>query len=173
MVWVGRMAALVSIAIAVIFEWKDMLGISGEGGFTFIQKYTGFISPGVFAMFILGMFWKRTTGTAAVVGLITGLLLSVFFKLWAVQMFGNETFLYTAYKTIEDGKEVFRIPFLINMGWAFFFTMAIMIGISLGGPKVNPKAFELDSEMFKLKPSIIIMIVVTIFLLAAIYIKFW
>ena len=173
MVWIGKLAALVSIVLAVGFEWQDLLGIGGEGGFTFIQKYTGFISPGVFAMFILGMFWKRTTGTAAVVGLITGLLLSVFFKLWAVQIFGNETFLYTAYKTIEDGKEVFRIPFLINMGWAFFFTMAIMIGISLGGPKVNPKAFELDSEMFKLKPSIIIMIVVTIFLLAAIYIKFW
>jgi len=173
MVWIGKLAALVSIVLAVGFEWQDLLGISGKGGFTFIQEYTGFISPGVFAMFILGMFWKRTTGTAAVVGLITGLLLSVFFKLWAVQIFGNETFLYTAYKTIEDGKEVFRIPFLINMGWAFFFTMAIMIGISLGGPKVNPKAFELDSEMFKLKPSIIIMIVVTIFLLAAIYIKFW
>jgi len=173
MVWIGKLAALVSIVLAVGFEWQDLLGIGGKGGFTFIQEYTGFISPGVFAMFILGMFWKRTTGTAAVVGLITGLLLSVFFKLWAVQMFGNETFLYTAYKTIEDGKEVFRIPFLINMGWAFFFTMAIMIGISLGGPKVNPKAFELDSEMFKLKPSIIIMIVVTIFLLAAIYIKFW
>ena len=173
MVWIGKLAALVSIVLAVGFEWQDLLGIGGKGGFTFIQEYTGFISPGVFAMFILGMFWKRTTGTAAVVGLITGLLLSVFFKLWAVQIFGNETFLYTAYKTIEDGKEVFRIPFLINMGWAFFFTMAIMIGISLGGPKVNPKAFELDSEMFKLKPSIIIMIVVTIFLLAAIYIKFW
>lgn len=173
MVWIGKLAALVSIVLAVGFEWQDLLGIGGKGGFTFIQEYTGFISPGVFAMFILGMFWKRTTGTAAVVGLITGLLLSVFFKLWAVQIFGNETFLYTAYKTIEDGKEVFRIPFLINMGWAFFFTMAIMIGISLGGPKVNPKAFELDSEMFKLKPSIIIMIVATIFILAAIYIKFW
>lgn len=172
-VWIGKLAALISIVLAVVFEWQDLLGIGGKGGFTFIQEYTGFISPGVFAMFLLGMFWKRTTGTAAVVGLITGLLLSVFFKLWAVQIFGNETFLYTAYKTIEDGKEVFRIPFLINMGWAFFFTMAIMIGISLGGPKVNPKAFELDSEMFKLKPSIIIMIVATIFILAAIYIKFW
>mgnify|MGYP000712276620 CR=1 FL=1 len=79
MVWIGKLAAFASIAIAVIFEWKDLLGISGEGGFTFIQKYTGFISPGVFAMFILGMFWKRTTGTAAVAGLLTGFLLAIFF----------------------------------------------------------------------------------------------
>jgi solute:Na+ symporter, SSS family len=170
MVWVGRMAALAAITIAVIFEWKDLLGISGEGGFTFIQKYTGFISPGVFAMFILGMFWKRTTGTAAVAGLLTGFLLAIFFNSFAVQVFGHETWLYTAFKN-KDG--VYEIPFLINMGWAFFFTMAVMIGISLGGPKVNPKAFELDKEMFKLKPSIIVMIVVTLFILTALYAKFW
>lgn len=170
MVWIGKLTAFISIAIAVIFEWQDMLGISSEGGFTFIQKYTGFISPGVFAMFILGMFWKRTTGTAAVAGLLTGFLLAIFFNSFAVPLLGNETILYTAFKN-KDG--IYEIPFLINMGWAFFFTMAIMIGISLGGPKVNPKAFELDSEMFKLKPSILIMIVATIFILAAIYIKFW
>ncbi len=170
MVWVGRMAALVSIVIAVVFEWKDMLGISGEGGFTFIQKYTGFISPGVFAMFLLGMFWKRTTGTAAVAGLLTGFLLAIFFNSFAVPLLGHETILYTAFKNKEG---IYEIPFLINMGWAFFFTMVVMIGISLGGPKVNPKAFELDSEMFKVKPGILIMIVTTLMILAALYIKFW
>jgi SSS family solute:Na+ symporter len=174
MVWVGRMAALVSIVLAVVFEWKDLLGISGKGGFTFIQEYTGFISPGVFAMFILGMFWKRTTGTAAVAGLITGLAMSVFFKLLAVPLFGHETLLYTAFQTPNDkGELVYQIPFLINMGWAFFFTMAVMISISLAGPKVNPKAFALDKEMFKLKPSVIAMIVVTLLILTALYVKFW
>jgi solute:Na+ symporter, SSS family len=170
MVWVGRMAALVSIVLAVIFEWKDMLGISGEGGFTFIQKYTGFISPGVFAMFILGMFWKRTTGAAAVAGLITGFVMAIFFNSFAVTVFGPETFMYTAFKN-NDG--VFEIPFLINMGWAFFITMAVMIGISLTGPKVNPKAFDLDKSMFKLKPSVIAMIVFTLLILTALYVKFW
>jgi SSS family solute:Na+ symporter len=170
MVWVGRMAALVSIVLAVIFEWKDMLGISGEGGFTFIQKYTGFISPGVFAMFILGMFWKRTTGAAAVAGLITGFVMAIFFNSFAVTVFGHETLMYTAFKN-NDG--VYEIPFLINMGWAFFITMAVMIGISLSGPKVNPKAFALDKEMFKLKPSVIAMIVFTLLILTALYVKFW
>jgi solute:Na+ symporter, SSS family len=170
MVWVGRMAALVSIVLAVAFEWKDMLGISGEGGFTFIQKYTGFISPGVFAMFILGMFWKRTTGAAAVAGLITGFVMAIFFNSFAVNVFGPETLMYTAFKN-NDG--VFEIPFLINMGWAFFITMAVMIGISLTGPKVNPKAFALDKEMFKLKPSVIAMIVFTLLILTALYVKFW
>ena len=173
MVWTGRVVALVAILIAVGFEWKDFLGIGGKGGFTFIQEYTGFISPGVFAMFILGMFWKRTTGTAAIVGLITGLAMSVFFKVFAVQLFGHETLLYTAFPTTEEGRQVWRIPFLINMGWAFFFTMLIMIAISLAGPKVNPKSFVLDKQLFKVTPAITAMIVATVMILAAIYIKFW
>lgn len=170
MVWVGRMVALVAIVLAVVFEWKDLLGIGGEGGFTFIQKYTGFISPGVFAMFILGMFWKRTTGAAAVAGLITGFVLAIFFNSFAVNLLGHENILYTAFKN-KDG--VYEIPFLINMGWAFFFTMVVMIAISLTGPKVNPNAFELDKSMFKLKPSVVAMIVATVLILVALYAKFW
>lgn len=170
MVWTGKIAALVCIVLAVVFEWKDLLGIGGEGGFTFIQKYTGFISPGVFAMFILGMFWKRTTGAAAVAGLLTGFLLAIFFNSFAVPLLGHETILYTAFK---NSSGVYEIPFLINMGWAFFFTMVVMIGISLAGPKINPKAFMLDKEMFKLKPSIVAMIVATIIILSALYVKFW
>lgn len=170
MVWIGRMVALVAIAIAVIFEWRDFLGISGEGGFTFIQKYTGFISPGVFAMFILGMFWKRTTGAAAVAGLLTGFGMAIFFNSFAVDLLGRENILYTAFKNNEG---VYEIPFLINMGWAFFFTMVVMISISLAGPKINPKSFKLDKEMFKLPPAIVAMVVVMLFILAALYAKFW
>ncbi len=177
MVWIGRMTVVVSTVIALIFTWEDLLGIGGEGGFTFIQKYTGFISPGVFAMFILGMFWKRTTGAAAIAGVLTGFILSVVFNVYAPEWFGNETWLYTAYKTTEmvggEAREVYQIPFLICMGWAFFFTMAIMIAISLAGPKINPKAFELDTEMFKLKPQTIVLIVLILMVLAALYIKFW
>src|SRR5687767_5114088 len=147
-VLIGRIAVFAAMILAVMFTWTDVLGIGGEGGFTFIQKYTGFISPGVFAMFILGMFWKRTTGTAAIVGVIAGFLLSVLFNEYAPQLFGNDTIFYTAY---PNGKGGFEIPFHICMGLAFFFTMALMIGVSLAGPKINPKAFELDKEMFKLK----------------------
>src|SRR5688500_14487507 len=124
-------------------------------------------------MFILGMFWKRTTGTAAIVGVILGLVLAIFFNNYAPSVLGHENFLYTAYKTVEDGKEVWRIPFLINMGWSFFFTMLAMIIISLQGPRINPKAFILDKAMFKVSPGHIVMIVITLLILAALYIKFW
>src|SRR6185312_5970287 len=80
MVWTGRFVIVVAMIVGIIFTWTDILGISGTGGFTYIQKYTGFISPGVLAMFLFGMFWKRTTGAAAVGGLVTGFVLSVFFN---------------------------------------------------------------------------------------------
>ena len=170
MVWIGRVVVLISMIVAIAFTWKDILGIGGEGGFTFIQKYTGFISPGVFAMFIMGMFWKRTTGTAAIVGLLTGLTLCIFFNEFAPQVFGNETILYTAYK---NQKGVYEIPFLIVMGISFVITVLLMIAISLAGPRVNPKAFVLDKSMFRLEPVHIILAVAVLLILAALYIKFW
>ncbi len=177
MVWTGRLAVIAAMLVALLFTWSDMLGIGGEGGFTFIQKYTGFISPGVFAMFILGMFWKRTTGAAALTGLVLGFALAIFFNNYAVSIFGKETLLYTAfeYQKMDNGviKTVVEIPFLINMGWSFFITVATMVVISLAGPKVNPKAFDLDSSMFKLKPSTILLIVITLMLLTALYVRFW
>ncbi|MBF2708962.1 sodium/sugar symporter [Flavobacterium soyangense] len=167
---IGRMAVFAAMLLAVLFTWNDVLGIGGVGGFTYIQKYTGFISPGVFAMFFLGMFWKRTTGTAAIVGVITGFLLSVLFNEFAPALFGNETFLYTAY---NNGKGAFEIPFHICMGLSFVFTMLLMIAVSFAGPKVNPKAFELDTEMFKLKPQTTVLIVITLLIIFALYVKFW
>ena len=173
----GRVVVIIAMIIAVFFTWDDLLGIGGAGGFTFIQKYTGFISPGVFAMFILGMFWKRTTGAAAVAGLLTGLGLCIFFNEFAPQVLGHETFLYTAYPTYKDihGVKtlVWNIPFLVAMGLSFMFTIIVMVIMSLAGPKINPKAFELDSSMFKLSANTIAMIVVILLILTALYVKFW
>lgn len=169
-VYVGRFAVFAAMILAVLFTWDDLLGIGGVGGFTYIQKYTGFISPGIFAMFFLGMFWKRTTGTAALVGIVSGFVLSVLFNEFAPAIFGSDTFLYTAYKNANG---VFEIPFLICMGLSFMFTMILMILVSLAGPKVNPKAFELDTEMFKLKPQTTILIVITLLVIFALYAKFW
>ena len=170
LIWVGRMAILASIIIAIACCWEDLLGIGKEGGFTFIQKYTGFISPGVFAMFILGMFWKRTTGAAAIAGLVGGLILVVVFNNFAPAWFGNETWLYTAY---DVGGGNFEIPFMVNMGWSFFFTVLLMVLVSFSGPKVNPKSFDIDPSMFKLKPATIILITTIVLMVAALYAKFW
>ncbi|GAC1439171.1 MAG: sodium/sugar symporter [Sediminibacterium sp.] len=170
MVWIGRITIITAMVVGIIFTWNDLLGIGGEGGFTFIQKYTGFISPGIFAMFLLGMFWKRASGSAAIVGILTGFLASVFFNQLAVKVFGNETLLYTAF---PNGRGGYEIPFLICMGWSFFFTIIAMVLVSLRGPKVSPNAFVLNREMFRVKPATIVLIVITLLLLSALYVKFW
>ncbi|MBP2614986.1 sodium:solute symporter family transporter [Chryseobacterium jejuense] len=177
MVRTGRWVIIIAMMAALAFTWTDVLGIGGEGGFTFIQKYTGFISPGVFAMFLLGMFWKRTTGTAALVGVILGFVLAVFFNSFAVEIFGKETWMYTAftYEKLENGvvHTITEIPFLINMGWSFFITIIAMILISLAGPKINPKAFAIDATMFKVDNRTLVLIVMTLLLLTALYVRFW
>ncbi|GAB2806924.1 SLC5/6 family protein [Ferruginibacter profundus] len=170
MVWRGRIVIGIAMAIAIAFTWNDLLGISSEGGFIFIQKYTGLISPGVFAMFILGFFWKRTTGPAAIAGLLSGFLCSLFFMNYAPGVFGNQTWLYTAFR---NSGGVYEIPFLLNMGYSFFFAIAVMVGISLLSPAVNPKGLEIDRSMFKIKPLHTVLIIIILLLITLIYVKFW
>lgn len=170
MVVMGKIIIAVALFVSILLTWKDLLGIGGEGGFTFIQKYTGFISPGIFAIFILGFFWKRTTGAAAITGIIMGFVMSVLFNNYAPQLFGHDTWLYTAYPNGHGGYE---IPFLICMGLSFLFTMISIVIVSMFGPKINPKHFVLDKGMFKVEPSTLALIVVTLLLLAALYVKFW
>jgi len=170
LVRMGRWFVIIAMCISVLFTWDDILGIGGAGGFTFIQKYTGFISPGVLAVFLLGMFWKRTSGTAAVVGILSGFILSLFFNEFAPTVLGNETFLYTAF---PDGHGAYKIPFLIAMGLSGVITVLLMVIVTLAGPKINPKAFAIDKTMFKLDKTTLILVVSILMILSALYIKFW
>jgi SSS family solute:Na+ symporter len=170
MVWTGRLAIIASLLIAVAFTWHDVLGIGSAGGYTFVQKYSSFVSPGVIATFLLGMFWKRTTAEAAIIGILTGFASSVFFNQFAVPVFGPETWLYSAF---HNPAGVYEIPFFISLSWSFLITFIVMILISLRGSVVNAKAIVIDGSMFKLKPSSVILIAVILVFLSAIYIRFW
>ena len=59
---VGRIAASAALILGALIA--PALG-SLEQVFQYIQEYTGFISPGVVAVFLFGMFWKRATANAA------------------------------------------------------------------------------------------------------------
>lgn len=171
MVGMGKIIIGLALFISILLTWKDLLGIGGAGGFTFIQKYTGYISPGIFAIFILGFFWKRTTSAGAIIGIIMGFLMSILFNDLAPRLFGNDTLLYTAY--FNSTTHQYEIPFLICMGLSFLFTMISIIAVSMFGPKINPKHFILDRKMFKVEPSTLALIVVTFVLLTMLYVKFW
>jgi SSS family solute:Na+ symporter len=170
MVWIGRTVVIAALLLALLVNWNDALGIGGKGGFEFIQRYTGYISPAIFAVFILGFFWKRTTSIAAINGILCGFGLMILFDNYLPAIAGNNTFLYTAF---ADEKGHYSIPFLISMGWVFFFTALIMIFISLAMPDKKAHGMKIDKSMFKVSNSQIVWILLTLGILGALYIKFW
>lgn len=168
----GRIMIIVSLIIAIIINWSDTLGIGGKGGFEFIQKYTGYISPAIFPVFLLGFFWKRTTSKAAISGIIVGVILSVLFDKFLPNMLGHETMLYTAYPTASGS---FEIPYLIQMGWVFFFTTLLIIVVSLLDVKGQTHSNDLieDQTKYQLSKTSIAMIVIVLGFVMAMYIRFW
>ncbi len=172
LVWIGRAMVIASLLIAVAVNWNDALGIGGKGGFEFIQKYTGYISPAIFPVFLFGFFWKKTTSNAAIAGIIGGVVLAILFDKFLPGIAGNETWLYTAYPTVSGG---FEIPFLIQMGWVFFFTTLLIITVSLLDHKGRSKAngIIVDKSMFKVSNKHWAMIIIILLMVAVIYARFW
>ncbi len=75
---IGKITVVVAMILAIVIS--PYLGIDKKGGFQYIQEYTGFVSPGVFAMFLLGFFWRKATSDAALFATIGGFLISLFLK---------------------------------------------------------------------------------------------
>jgi len=168
----GRIMIIISLIIAIIINWNDTLGIGGKGGFEFIQKYTGYISPAIFPVFLLGFFWKKTTSRAAISGIIVGVILSVLFDKFLPSMLGHETIIYTAYPTASGS---FEIPYLIQMGWVFFFTTLVIILVSLLDVKGQTHSNDLieDHTKYQLSKASNAMIVIVLGFVMAMYIRFW
>lgn len=172
LVMVGRIAILVSMGVAMIIA--PFMGIDKKGGFQYIQEYTGFVSPGIFAIFILGFFWKRTTAKAALVAAVITFPLSLMFKFlpkWVdlalLQKYG--------FAALNPESALFEIPFIDRMGFVFLIVVAVMVVISLVDPtgKDNPKGLEIDSTMFKPQGGFAVGAAIVCGILAALYIIFW
>ncbi len=175
MVQVGKITVFAAMLIAVIIA--PMLGIDKKGGFEFIQEYTGFVSPGIFAMFILGFFWKKTSSNAAMFATIGGFVLSVFFKFLPRIM--NLEFLHSSgFATLVEQKDktmLYEIPFLDRMGFVFIICVVLMILISLIDEKrgLKSKGLEVDAKMFKVNNSFAIGALIVSGVLVALYSIFW
>jgi SSS family solute:Na+ symporter len=166
---IGRIAVVAAMVLAIAIA--PFMGIDKKGGFEFIQEYTGYVSPGIFALFIMGFFWKRTTSNAALFAMIGGLAFSILTKYIPAWTGVNDCMFYTAFL---DG-DVYMIPFMDRMGWVFIFCVVSMVIISLADPesKNNPKGLEIDAKMFKLEPSFIAGTVIVVMAIVALYTYFW
>jgi len=175
MVWVGRATVVVAMLLAIIIS--PFLGIDKKGGFEFIQEYTGFVSPGIFAMFILGFFWKKTTSNAALFATIGGFIMSVIFKVlptW-VNLEWLSPYGFSKLVTLKDGSQVYEIPFLDRMGFVFIISIVCMVIISLYENKrgVKTKGLEVDSKMFRMSPGFLVGSLIVCGVLTALYTIFW
>ncbi|HQQ97512.1 MAG TPA: sodium/solute symporter [Cyclobacteriaceae bacterium] len=172
LVWTGRMVVVVSMVLAIVIA--PFLGIDKKGGFEFIQEYTGFVSPGIFAMFIMGFFWKRTTVSAALFAIIGGFILSVIFKFlpgWVDLSFMEGS----GFAVVNPASGVVEIPFLDRMGFVFLICVVVMVALSLMTPahKQPKDTLHVDFKMFKTDPMFTVGAVIVLVILATLYISFW
>lgn len=77
---IGRIAALAGLVIAIVAA-RPLLG-NFDQAFQYIQEFTGFFTPGIVAIFLLGMFWQRMTAHGALAAAIASAALSLLFRLW-------------------------------------------------------------------------------------------
>lgn len=171
MVQVGKITVIVAMFLAVLIA--PLMGIDKKGGFQYIQEYTGFVSPGIFAMFILGFFWKKTTSNAALFATVGGFAFSLFFKF--LPGFMNLSFLEQFGFAKANAGGVFEIPFIDRMGFVFLICVAGMWLISIYENKkgVKPNGLEADRAMFRMNPSFAVGALIVCGILAALYTIFW
>ncbi|RJG21288.1 sodium:solute symporter family transporter [Massilia cavernae] len=150
MVWIGRVTVVVAMAIAVLIA--PLLGIDKKGGFQYIQEYTGFVSPGILAMFLLGFFWRKTTASAAMFATVGGLVFSVILKFLPDVM--DLSFLAPIGFSADNGTGVYEIPFLDRMLIVFLLVVAGMALISTIGQRDGAmKKMHLDRKLFRVEGS--------------------
>jgi SSS family solute:Na+ symporter len=166
MVWVGRATVVAAMAIAVLIA--PLLGIDKKGGFQYIQEYTGFVSPGILAMFLLGFFWRRTTAAAAMFATVGGLVFSIVLKFLPGMM--DLRFLAPIGFAVDNGHGVYEIPFIDRMFIVFWVVVAGMVLIStLGRRDGKVRSLVVERRLFRVDGSFAAGSAVICVLLAAAY----
>ena len=83
---IGRVATVGATFIAI---FTAILASSFSNIMDYLQTLFGFFNAPLFATFILGMFWKRMTGTAAWIGLVSGTAAAVLVAFLTEDAFGS------------------------------------------------------------------------------------
>jgi len=150
LVLVGRVVSASAMVLAVICA-KPLLG-NFDQAFQYIQEFTGFFTPGICAIFLLGMFWSKTTTSGALVAAIGSAVLSLALKLgWPT------------------------LPFMDRVGLVFLTCVASGVVVSLiqGGNKPHPGAVDLSGIEFKATKGYEIATIGCVLILAGLYATWW
>ena len=149
LVTIGRITVLVALVVATSIA-KTMGSIPQM--FQYIQEYTGIVSPGILAVFLMGLFWKKTNVKAAIVGVLASIPIALALKFLPIDM-----------------------PFLDQMLYTLLMTMAVIVGVSLntGEGDDDPKAIPLLKETFLTGRAFNISAYIILIILVLLYSVFW
>ena len=155
---VGRISAAVALIIGSIMA--PLLG-GIDQAFQFIQEYTGIVSPGILAVFMLGLFWKKTTNKGAIIGALVSVPIAFYFKI--------------APKGWSTSSIFLDLPWMDQMGYTTVITMIIIAVYSYiqHNGKDDKKGIEITKDLFKTSPLFNIGAFAIMLILVALYSIFW
>ena len=155
---VGRITVLISLAIAM---WiAPNLGNIGQV-FIYIQEYTGVVSPGILAVFLTGIFWKKTTNNAAIWGVLFSIPVAMYFKVAPNEWSTLPIFIN-------------NVPFMHQMGITFLATILVIFLISyLEGNNDDPKSINISKKLFETDSSFNIPAFIILLITTFLYAFFW
>jgi SSS family solute:Na+ symporter len=144
----GRIVAVVALLIATLIA-PSLRTL--DQAFQFIQEFSGFVQPAIFALFFFGMFWSRTTTHAVLAAVALDLPLSIAFKYAAPDL-----------------------PFLDRIGLVFLLLSVVIVVVSLWESRgKHAKGIELSREEFRTDPVFTLGAVGSLVILAGLYYIFW
>ena len=146
---VGRTVSFTALVIAMVAA-KPLLG-QFDQAFQYIQEFTGFFTPGIVALFVLGMFWKRTTANGGLVAALGSFLLSLLLRqVWP------------------------ELPFIDRVGLVFLLCVALAVIVSLLEKKeAHPNAVELSEVSFATSKGFNVATLAVVIILVAFYTTWW
>ncbi len=138
-------ALVVAVLVAPFLETMPQM-------FQYIQEYTGIVSPGILAVFLMGLFWKRSNSRGAITGVILSIPVALLLKFLPLEM-----------------------PFLDQMMYTCLITMAIIVMVSLvtSDHEENPKAISIPKELFHTGYKFNVASYAVMIILIVIYLVFW
>ncbi|MEC7773141.1 MAG: sodium/sugar symporter [Bacteroidota bacterium] len=153
----GRITVIVALIIAMIIA--PQLGSLGQV-FQFIQEYTGVVSPGILAVFLMGLFYKKSTNNAAIWGAILSIPIAMYLKV--------------APKGWSNASIFIDLPFMNQMMVTCIATIFIIAGISyLEGNKIDSKGIDLSKKLFATSPTFNIAAFSILMITSFLYAIFW
>lgn len=146
---VGRISAAVALIIAVILA--PLLGNIPQM-FQYIQEYTGLVSPGILAVFLMGLFWKKATNKGAIIGVLSSIFIALMLK-----------------------SPVVDLPWMDQMLYTLLLSMVVIAGVSLttSDNVDDPKGINLTSKIFKTDGVFNISAYAIMIILVVLYSIFW